>query len=530
MRIGHYILRASDVDAPLPADCWRACSAVLLGASCAVAFCYATLGPDAQPLRRQGASGRRAAHSRQPDAGVGADRRGVAAAAASAEHAAGADRSTSIAPADSPIAISVLVARRWRRASIAATVLAADRHRAPARRWRPRCSRPTPTCSTCRRTPMTEPLLFGLTTLQVLLLTRWVVNGELDAVPAGAGWVDGARVSHALRGVADHRLRARARRRSPGGAAARRCRAILRRARAARALSGRHRRSRSWCSAASRSASGSSAAASSCRTRRCGVSRRSCSRRSSRASTLLGGGVARARCADQRRRGRCVRRPRPARARADAGAAGALRRRGAARRRVPRRASVSHALRDPARRRRRGRRSGSPSGCCAAGPSPSALVVFVARRTCERPPFDRARADGRRSAARSRNSRGRARGDRVPAAAVRRRHHHGEHGLARPLHARDVGGRLRDSRLPARGQRADLGQRLHARPGAAGRMGAGRGSTPKAATPSCSVTAPSRGCSTASSASARAERALYRRSARRVILIRRPTRRPVDRL
>ena len=36
-------------------------------------------------------------------------------------------------------------------------------------------------------TPMTEPMLFGLTTLQVWLFTRWVLSGELR-VPRGAGW------------------------------------------------------------------------------------------------------------------------------------------------------------------------------------------------------------------------------------------------------------------------------------------------------------------------------------------------------
>lgn len=37
-------------------------------------------------------------------------------------------------------------------------------------------------------TPMTEPMLFGLTALQVLLFTRWVLSGVLD-VPRAAGWV-----------------------------------------------------------------------------------------------------------------------------------------------------------------------------------------------------------------------------------------------------------------------------------------------------------------------------------------------------
>ena len=37
-------------------------------------------------------------------------------------------------------------------------------------------------------TPMTEPMLFGLTTLQVFLFTRWVLSGALT-VPRAAGWV-----------------------------------------------------------------------------------------------------------------------------------------------------------------------------------------------------------------------------------------------------------------------------------------------------------------------------------------------------
>ncbi|HUE87564.1 MAG TPA: hypothetical protein VMO26_15930 [Vicinamibacterales bacterium] len=37
-------------------------------------------------------------------------------------------------------------------------------------------------------TPMTEPMLFGLATLQVYLFTRWVLAGRLD-LPRAAGWV-----------------------------------------------------------------------------------------------------------------------------------------------------------------------------------------------------------------------------------------------------------------------------------------------------------------------------------------------------
>jgi hypothetical protein len=38
-------------------------------------------------------------------------------------------------------------------------------------------------------TPMTEPLLFGLTCLQVFLLSRWVMNGSIDERQRAAGWV-----------------------------------------------------------------------------------------------------------------------------------------------------------------------------------------------------------------------------------------------------------------------------------------------------------------------------------------------------
>ncbi|MCK7529376.1 MAG: hypothetical protein MZV64_73425 [Ignavibacteriales bacterium] len=42
--------------------------------------------PDPVALRRQGAPGRRAAHRRQPDAGLDPDRRGLASAAPPREH------------------------------------------------------------------------------------------------------------------------------------------------------------------------------------------------------------------------------------------------------------------------------------------------------------------------------------------------------------------------------------------------------------------------------------------------------------
>ena len=38
-------------------------------------------------------------------------------------------------------------------------------------------------------TPMTEPLLFGLTALQVCLLTRWITTGTIDSPPRAAAWV-----------------------------------------------------------------------------------------------------------------------------------------------------------------------------------------------------------------------------------------------------------------------------------------------------------------------------------------------------
>lgn len=37
-------------------------------------------------------------------------------------------------------------------------------------------------------TPMTEPLLFGLTTLQVWLVSRWVMNGAIDDSTRAVGW------------------------------------------------------------------------------------------------------------------------------------------------------------------------------------------------------------------------------------------------------------------------------------------------------------------------------------------------------
>ena len=38
-------------------------------------------------------------------------------------------------------------------------------------------------------TPMTEPLLFGLTALQVCLFVRWIMNGAIDDRQRSAGWV-----------------------------------------------------------------------------------------------------------------------------------------------------------------------------------------------------------------------------------------------------------------------------------------------------------------------------------------------------
>ena len=53
-------------------------------------------------------------------------------------------------------------------------------------------------------TPMTEPMLFGLTTLQVYLFTRWVLAGRPEV--HRRRWGDHrARVPDAIRSVADHR-------------------------------------------------------------------------------------------------------------------------------------------------------------------------------------------------------------------------------------------------------------------------------------------------------------------------------------
>ena len=63
-----------------------------------------------------------------------------------------------------------------------------SRPREPARRWPPLLYALNPNVLYLQSTPMTEPLLFALTTLQVWLFTRWVMAGRLT-VPADAGWM-----------------------------------------------------------------------------------------------------------------------------------------------------------------------------------------------------------------------------------------------------------------------------------------------------------------------------------------------------
>ncbi len=84
------------------------------------------------------------------------------------------------------VAISVL-ASGLATASIAGVVLALTSSRAGAV-LAAALYATNPNVLYLQSTPMTEPLLFGLTTFQVLLLTRWILSGQL-AVPTAAGWV-----------------------------------------------------------------------------------------------------------------------------------------------------------------------------------------------------------------------------------------------------------------------------------------------------------------------------------------------------
>ena len=71
--------------------------------------------------------------------------------------------------------------------SIAATILAVTASRSAATLGAALYAL-NPNVIYLQSTPMTEPMLFGLTTLQVYLFTRWVLGGHL-VVPTGAGWV-----------------------------------------------------------------------------------------------------------------------------------------------------------------------------------------------------------------------------------------------------------------------------------------------------------------------------------------------------
>jgi hypothetical protein len=71
--------------------------------------------------------------------------------------------------------------------SIAATILALTSSRAGAVLGAALYAT-NPNILYLQSTPMTEPMLFGLTTLQMFLFTRWVLAGRL-VVPRGAGWV-----------------------------------------------------------------------------------------------------------------------------------------------------------------------------------------------------------------------------------------------------------------------------------------------------------------------------------------------------
>ena len=84
------------------------------------------------------------------------------------------------------IAISVM-AHGVATASIAATVLALTSSRAGAV-LAAALFATNPNVLYLQSTPMTEPLLFGLSTLQVFLFTTWVLAGQLT-VPRAAGWV-----------------------------------------------------------------------------------------------------------------------------------------------------------------------------------------------------------------------------------------------------------------------------------------------------------------------------------------------------
>ena len=158
-------------------------------------------GPHVEPLRRQGPSGRRAARVRQPHANVAADRRRLAAAAASAEPVAGAGRL--VVPHRSVSASSSRSSRSpWRRMPRRASCCTPPAHD-PAAILAVAIMASNPNLLYLQSTPMTEPLLLGL-----LMLTTWraaSLGGRRHPELSAVGWMGARRRgAHALRSVALH--------------------------------------------------------------------------------------------------------------------------------------------------------------------------------------------------------------------------------------------------------------------------------------------------------------------------------------
>ena len=155
---------------------------------------YRRLGSDAQPLRCARASGCRAPHLRQPHAGLAADRRRVAAAAPSAQRAARFRWTRGTASGASAVAISIAA---FAIAVGVDRVDRADAHRLGRSPRSPahRCSRFNPNVLYLQATPMTEPLLLGLTTLGVALLLNWCGTPDIAGLKfrATAVTADGGR-------------------------------------------------------------------------------------------------------------------------------------------------------------------------------------------------------------------------------------------------------------------------------------------------------------------------------------------------
>ncbi len=181
--------------------------------------------PVAEPLRRQGAPRGGAAHLRQPDAKLGADRRRLAAAAPRAQRAAGPDRLDVSHRRLGDRDLDRVVCGHRRRASSAlvrsltgsrtGAILAAALFAL------------NPNVLYLQSTPMTEPLLFALSSLVVLHLAQWAMAET--AHPAGRRLDDRGRLPDALRSVADCRRGDGARGAGASGSAAR---AFARRGRA----------------------------------------------------------------------------------------------------------------------------------------------------------------------------------------------------------------------------------------------------------------------------------------------------------